>query len=166
MVDDGGRLALRCWGNTCDATAGTSGRRLSGASVSTSGAADHRGHSGAGDFDLLRQSDLARLQIDSAEHRAGLWRFRSVRILFFLTSDIMPSSIGVQKIATVSQSFPLLAVPFFVLAGHLISESDITDRPFKFSNVAVSWIAGGLARVSIYLSSEVARATYRLPAKG
>lgn len=72
---------------------------------------------------------------------------------FFLTSDVMPTSIGVQKIATVSQSFPLLAVPFFVLAGHLMNESDITDRLFKFSNVAVSWIAGGLAQVSIILST-------------
>ncbi len=72
---------------------------------------------------------------------------------FFLTSEIMPTSIGVQKIATVSQSFPLLAVPFFVLAGHLMNESDITDRLFKFSNVAVSWIAGGLAQVSIILST-------------
>ncbi|PCJ07766.1 MAG: C4-dicarboxylate ABC transporter [Rhodobacteraceae bacterium] len=72
---------------------------------------------------------------------------------FFLTSDIMPTSIAVQKIATVSQSFPLLAVPFFVLAGHLMNESDITDRLFKFSNIAVSWIAGGLAQVSIILST-------------
>src|SRR5690606_3326177 len=40
--------------------------------------------------------------------------------VFFVTSDVMPLSIGVQKIATVSQSFPLLAVPFFVLAGHLM----------------------------------------------
>lgn len=72
---------------------------------------------------------------------------------FFLTSDVMPTSIGVQKIATVSQSFPLLAVPFFVLAGHLMNESDITDRLFKFSRVAVSWMTGGLAQVSIILST-------------
>lgn len=72
---------------------------------------------------------------------------------FFLTSPVMPMSIGVQKIATVSQSFPLLAVPFFVLAGHLMNESDITDRLFKFSRVAVSWMTGGLAQVSIILST-------------
>lgn len=72
---------------------------------------------------------------------------------FFLTSDVMPVSIGVQKIATVSQSFPLLAVPFFVLAGHLMNESAITDRLFKFSHVAVAWMAGGLAQVSIILST-------------
>ncbi|WP_295532432.1 TRAP transporter large permease [uncultured Thioclava sp.] len=72
---------------------------------------------------------------------------------FFLTSDVMPISIGVQKIATVSQSFPLLAVPFFVLAGHLMNESGITGRLFKFSHVAVAWMAGGLAQVSIILST-------------
>jgi len=73
--------------------------------------------------------------------------------VFFLTSDVMPLSIGVQKIATVSQSFPLLAVPFFVLAGHLMNESGITERLFRFSHVAVSWMAGGLAQVSIILST-------------
>ncbi|GIL01305.1 MAG: C4-dicarboxylate ABC transporter [Alphaproteobacteria bacterium] len=73
--------------------------------------------------------------------------------VFFLTSDVMPVSIGVQKIATVSQSFPLLAVPFFVLAGHLMNESDITDRLFRFSRVSVGWMAGGLAQVSIILST-------------
>lgn len=72
---------------------------------------------------------------------------------FFLESPIMPTSIGVQKIASVSQSFPLLAVPFFVLAGHLMNKSDITDRLFTFSKVAVSWVAGGLAQVSIILST-------------
>ncbi|MCB1332725.1 MAG: TRAP transporter large permease [Roseivivax sp.] len=72
---------------------------------------------------------------------------------FFLTSNVMPLSIGVQKIATVSQSFPLLAVPFFVFAGHLLNESAITDRLFKFSNVSVAWMAGGLAQVAIILST-------------
>lgn len=72
---------------------------------------------------------------------------------FFLTSDVMPLSIGVQKIATVSQSFPLLAVPFFVMAGHLMNASAITERLFTFSQVAVGWMAGGLAQVSIILST-------------
>ena len=73
--------------------------------------------------------------------------------VFFITSDVMPLSIGVQKIATVSQSFPLLAVPFFVFAGHLMNESGITDRLFRFAHVSVAWISGGLAQVSIILST-------------
>ncbi|GAB4394531.1 MAG: TRAP transporter large permease [Kiloniellaceae bacterium] len=73
--------------------------------------------------------------------------------LFFVLSDILPMSIGVQKIASVSQSFPLLAVPFFVLAGHLMNESGITERLFRFSKVTVGWMAGGLAQVSVVLST-------------
>ena len=34
-----------------------------------------------------------------------------------------------------------------------MNESGITDRLFKFSHVAVAWIAGGLAQVSIVLST-------------
>ncbi len=73
--------------------------------------------------------------------------------VFFMTDTTMPMSIAVQKIATMSQSFPLLAVPFFVLAGHLMNESGITERLFRFSHVAVGWMAGGLAQVAIVLST-------------
>lgn len=73
--------------------------------------------------------------------------------VFFVMDSGMPLSIGVQKIASMSQSFPLLAVPFFVLAGHLMNESGITDRLLKVSMVAVGWMAGGLAQVAIVLST-------------
>lgn len=73
--------------------------------------------------------------------------------VFFLFSDILPVSIGVQKIASVSQSFPLLAVPFFVLAGHLMNESGITERVFLFAKIVVGWMSGGLAQVSVVLST-------------
>lgn len=76
---------------------------------------------------------------------AGFW--------FFLTNPIMPTQIGVQKIATMSQSFPLLAVPFFVFAGHLMNESGITKRLFRFSSLAVGWMAGGLGQIAIVLST-------------
>ncbi|WP_075215063.1 TRAP transporter large permease [Mongoliimonas terrestris] len=73
--------------------------------------------------------------------------------VFFVFEAGMPMSIGVQKIAAMSQSFPLLAVPFFVLAGHLMNESGITDRLLKVSLVAVGWMSGGLAQVAIVLST-------------
>ncbi len=72
---------------------------------------------------------------------------------FFMTNGVMPIQIGVQRIAAMSQSFPLLAVPFFVLAGHMMNESGITERLFAFSRTAVAWMAGGLAQVSIILST-------------
>jgi tripartite ATP-independent transporter DctM subunit len=74
-------------------------------------------------------------------------------LVFFVVDAGMPLSVGVQKIASMSQSFPLLAVPFFVLAGHLMNESGITDRLLKVSMVAVGWISGGLAQVAILLST-------------
>lgn len=74
-------------------------------------------------------------------------------LVFFVVDAAMPLSVGVQKIASMSQSFPLLAVPFFVLAGHLMNESGITDRLLKVSMVAVGWISGGLAQVAILLST-------------
>ncbi|WP_207460084.1 TRAP transporter large permease [Azospirillum sp. SYSU D00513] len=72
---------------------------------------------------------------------------------FFATSEFMPMSIGVQQVATASQSFPLLAVPFFVLAGHLMNRTGITSRLIACSNTLVSWMSGGLAQVCIVLST-------------
>ncbi len=72
---------------------------------------------------------------------------------FFVLSDTVPVSIAVQQIATQSQSFPLLAVPFFVLAGHMMNKTGITQRLINCSNVLVAWMAGGLAQVCILLST-------------
>ncbi len=72
---------------------------------------------------------------------------------FFALSGSVPVSIAVQQIATASQSFPLLAVPFFVLAGHMMNKTGITHRLIDCSNVLVSWMTGGLAQVCILLST-------------
>lgn len=72
---------------------------------------------------------------------------------FFVFSGSVPLGIGVQQIATASQSFPLLAVPFFVLAGHMMNKTGITHRLIAVSNVLVSWMSGGLAQVCILLST-------------
>lgn len=74
-------------------------------------------------------------------------------ISFFVLSGTVPISIAVQQIATQSQSFPLLAVPFFVLAGHMMNKTGITQRLINCSNVLVSWMAGGLGQVCILLST-------------
>jgi len=72
---------------------------------------------------------------------------------FFATSNSVPVMIGVQQVASASQSFPLLAVPFFVLAGHMMNRTGITTRLIACSNVLVSWMSGGLAQVCILLST-------------
>lgn len=73
-------------------------------------------------------------------------------VMFYLFGPV-PPMIAIQKIATVTQSFPLLAVPLFVFAGHLMNESGITARLIKLSTVLTGWMRGGLAQVAIMLSA-------------
>jgi len=54
-----------------------------------------------------------------------------------------------QKMASGADSFPLLAVPFFVLAGALMNTGGITHRLVRFANVLVGHIRGGLAHVVV-----------------
>ena len=49
-------------------------------------------------------------------------------------------------------SFPLLAIPLFVLAGELMNESGITQRIIAFANVLVGRLRAGLAHVNIWAS--------------
>ncbi len=72
---------------------------------------------------------------------------------FFVLSDTIPLGIAVQQIASQSQSFPLLAVPFFVLAGHMMNKTGITQRLINCATVLVAWMMGGLAQVCILLST-------------
>ncbi|MEZ5653218.1 MAG: TRAP transporter large permease [Burkholderiaceae bacterium] len=46
-------------------------------------------------------------------------------------------------------SFVLMAVPLFIIAGELINEGRITERLIRFSNQVFGWLPGGLAQVNI-----------------
>ncbi len=73
-------------------------------------------------------------------------------IPFFLNEDI-PLQVAVQKMITSTQSFPLLAVPFFVFAGNLMNETGITSRMIHFAKLMTGHMRGGLAQVSLVLSA-------------
>lgn len=49
-------------------------------------------------------------------------------------------------------SFPLMAVPFFILAGELMNRGGITLRLVRFAGVLVGHIRGGLAHANIVAS--------------
>ncbi len=70
----------------------------------------------------------------------------------FVLSGTMPTTVAIQKMVTALENFPLLAVPFFILAGNLMNEAGITERLVRFSRLLTGWLAGGLAQVSIVLS--------------
>lgn len=66
-------------------------------------------------------------------------------------SDVMLSLMA-QRIFTGIDSFPLMAVPFFVLAGELMNRGGTTRRLIDFANVLVGRIPGGLAHTNIVAS--------------
>ncbi len=71
---------------------------------------------------------------------------------FFLISEL-PMSILVQKSISTSQSFTMLAIPLFILAGNLMNASGITKRLMKLANVCTGHMYGNLGQVSCLLST-------------
>ena len=49
-------------------------------------------------------------------------------------------------------TFPLMAIPLFILAGNLMNTARITHQLIRLSNSLVGWIRGGLAQVNIVVS--------------
>jgi tripartite ATP-independent transporter DctM subunit len=72
-------------------------------------------------------------------------------LAFFIACGI-PLEAFVQRLAVGVNSFPLLAVPFFILAGNLMNSGGITKRIFKFANSLVGHIQGGLGHVNVLSS--------------
>jgi tripartite ATP-independent transporter DctM subunit len=54
-----------------------------------------------------------------------------------------------QQMATSTQSIPMLAIPFFLLAGVLFNNLGLTEKIFNFSRSIAGWITGGLAHTII-----------------
>ncbi|MEP7032120.1 MAG: TRAP transporter large permease subunit, partial [Pseudolabrys sp.] len=61
----------------------------------------------------------------------------------------IPDFVILHRIAGGIDSFPLLAVPFFILAGNLMNSAGITNRIFDFAVAVAGWTRGGLAHVNI-----------------
>ena len=74
-------------------------------------------------------------------------------LVFFLIAPDVSWITPVQRMVAQTQSFPLLAVPFFVLAGNLMNATGITSRMIRFSTILSGHMRGGLAQVSIVLST-------------
>ncbi len=72
----------------------------------------------------------------------------SALIYFLLTGDT-PPSVVVHRMVSGIDSFPLLAVPFFIMAGNLMNNAGITNRIYNFALSLVGWLKGGLGHVNI-----------------
>ena len=72
---------------------------------------------------------------------------------FLLPSTFLPDSTAVQRIVAASQSFPLLAVPLFILLGNLMNAAGITPRLVGLATTLAGWMRGGLAQSTLVLSA-------------
>ena len=72
---------------------------------------------------------------------------------FFLMSSGLPISSFIQKMAASTESFPLLAVPFFIFAGTIMNHAGITRRLLGFADALVGHTIGGLAQANVMLST-------------
>lgn len=75
----------------------------------------------------------------------------SAWLTIVFTTNLQPTTI-IQNAFTSLDSFPLLAIPFFILAGVLMSTGGISKRLLNLANVLVGFLAGGLAIVTVVAS--------------
>ena len=68
--------------------------------------------------------------------------------LYILTGNV-PAMVVAHRVINGVDSFPLLAVPFFILAGNLMNTAGITERIFNFALALVGWMRGGLGHVNV-----------------
>jgi tripartite ATP-independent transporter DctM subunit len=68
---------------------------------------------------------------------------------FLLLESSIPPVVVLHRMINGVDSFTLLAVPFFILAGSLMNHAGITDRIFAFAKSLVGWMRGGLGHVNI-----------------
>lgn len=69
--------------------------------------------------------------------------------LTFILFNGMPSLVVLHNMINGINSFPLIAIPFFILAGHLMNTGGITTKIFNFARASVGWAHGGLGHVNI-----------------
>jgi tripartite ATP-independent transporter DctM subunit len=69
--------------------------------------------------------------------------------LLIILWEGIPLSVVAQRVVTGVQSFPLLAIPLFTLAGSLMNDSGISERLFSFTRAFVGHIRGGMAQTAI-----------------
>lgn len=74
-------------------------------------------------------------------------------LAFFATTPDIPFSIAVQRVVAQTQSYSFLAVPFFIFAGNLMNESGITKRLLGLASMLTRRMFGGMAQVSVVMST-------------
>ncbi|MCK5515823.1 MAG: TRAP transporter large permease, partial [Desulfobulbaceae bacterium] len=73
-------------------------------------------------------------------------------MFYILAAGTVPDFVIIHRMVNGVDSFPLLAIPFFILAGNLMNSAGITNRIFAFATACIGWLRGGLGHVNIIAS--------------
>jgi len=70
-------------------------------------------------------------------------------LVTILYADVTSVEYLAQSLVQSTDSFPLMAVPFFILAGEIMGKGGISERLFKLANVFVGNFTGGFAMAAV-----------------
>lgn len=70
-------------------------------------------------------------------------------MFYMVTSEILPGMVFAQKVFTATDSFSLMAIPFFMFAGDIMNACGITEKLVSFALALVGHLRGGLAHASV-----------------
>jgi TRAP-type C4-dicarboxylate transport system permease large subunit len=70
-------------------------------------------------------------------------------LVYILWTGNLPAFVVIHRMVGGIDSFPLLAVPFFILAGNLMNNAGITNRIYNYALALVGWLKGGLGHVNV-----------------
>ena len=70
-------------------------------------------------------------------------------MIYLFWQGTTPPFVVIHRMVSGIDSFPLLAVPFFILAGNLMNNAGITNRIYNYALALVGWLKGGLGHVNV-----------------
>ncbi len=70
-------------------------------------------------------------------------------LIYVMATKNIPDFVVIHRMYGGVDSFPLLAVPFFIFAGNLMNSAGITNRIYNFAMALVGWLKGGLGHVNV-----------------
>ncbi|MBM4325038.1 MAG: TRAP transporter large permease subunit, partial [Deltaproteobacteria bacterium] len=70
-------------------------------------------------------------------------------LIYVIIEGVQPHLVVLHRMIGGTDSFPLLAIPFFIMAGSLMNSSGITTRIYDFAMALVGWMKGGLGHVNV-----------------
>lgn len=72
--------------------------------------------------------------------------------LYLFLTDTNPL-IEVQRVTNAANSFTMIAAPFFILMGNLMNTGGVTRKMFRFANVLVGTVPGGMGHANVLCSA-------------